>query len=374
VKFSFRKSVHKHNINGVDFKVMDANPFLDKFFHYKDFPVNEWWLKTILVVGAPGMGKTVVANCFSQILKNRYGNNFEACEIDDLLYYISHHKINKFINLGVVDDAIKFGIDSRGSMSSGNISLTQAYFLVRHILERNSLNHGLPPAGIFILVLVGQDIDAIDKRIKVCMDLTIFKSYNPYLEKMTPKIPDSEIGFLQNFTDEAKTYNSNFARGFALGRTMGNTYIRFRFPLVKKALIKVSKPKDFKTPEQIEYENNVMAIRDFLCSFSIIGLKPRFIKGKLLKFLNQENIKISFSVVSDLIDIEFYNQMSGAEPDELENEGNAKFTIEDLYWLNQKYKVPIYKLHHWYGKSKSQSYRDFDNYLKTQAIAIENSE
>lgn len=299
---------------------MDANPFLEKTFYYQTFPTDEWWLKTILIAGAPGMGKTVISNCMAKILKNRYGVNFTAYQTDDLVYFISSVRMDSFITMLVLDDVIKPGIDSRRSMSGDNVGLTQSYYLIRHILEDNCAAYGLPPAGIMILVLIGQDYDRIDKGIRVCADLTIFKSYNPYLEKLTPKIPDEELTFMRDFTEDAKTYNSNEARSYALGKTCGDTYIHFKFPLIKEKIPKHYKPADYLTPEQIKLKEGISVINDTIKNIDIINYNPKALNGRLIEALQQKQLEVPDSILSKLLAVEFYHQWSENQNAEDEND------------------------------------------------------
>lgn len=293
-------------INDHKYKVLNANDFIPAYLTYPKYPDKWWELKTTVFVGAPGIGKSTAIRYFISEMTKIYKDQLDAYETDDLLYAITEHKVDKFIQAAIVDDAVREGLDSYGGMGEKATELSRAYFRVRHILEEKCEDYNLNPAGVLFLFFAVQEYMRMHKSIRVNADLTIFKNYYPYLEKPPFSLEDEEILFLKDITREGKVFAKYKSRAFGLGITASYDIVKLEFPKRNFKIQKLNPPKGYLTPQQKEIQKTEGKLINILEKKDLENISKSFLYGFIDLYLEEHNITLNATRIRKIIHRAYY--------------------------------------------------------------------
>jgi len=215
------------NLGGNEYEVIDFKVLLQDMFFYDVFP-EEYDLKRIIIVGSQNSGKTVLIRNLVLYLMNNYDPNEINAFLTNDIRVIRLKKYrelwSKFIQIIIIDDAVKKGIDSRRFMSFDNIDFTEEYFQIRHTFEEYGRKN-----GIIILIIATQDYSAIDKRIRDNVQMVIYKTY--YRHKWFQEELNYDNGILKFIKDATyqSLIRSNFeARSCGVGLIQTGDIFQFK--------------------------------------------------------------------------------------------------------------------------------------------------
>lgn len=201
----------------------DIRSYFLRFLTFKRLPTDHVELSIVIFVGSMGSGKSTAINYMLYLLSQIYGDKFSAFRSDDLVSAIKSMEYN-FVNALVIDDAIARSFDSRRSMSSENVIMSQSLSIARHIANKRA------KAGILFIIFSVQDIMRLDAFIRRNADITIYKTYYKQLDK--EGISKSHIDFVKDFTRRAMLEHEFSARAYALAIDRTGFVYRFHFPRV----------------------------------------------------------------------------------------------------------------------------------------------
>ncbi len=212
---------------GRDYEVLNPIKFITETFTMDKYPTDHHEFTSGILVGSMAGGKSNLIRYFAAIAKEIFKKRLNAMYVRDIAAGIEACiKFPSYVQFLAIDDAVTKGMDSRRSMSSENVSLSEKYFLIRHELEEAYT------AGYEIILLGTQDYNAIDSRIRKNAHFTIFKSYYPEIEQFLQY--DLEmIEFLKEVTDEGGRKHNYPARGFGVGFTQVGDLVKLYVPEVK---------------------------------------------------------------------------------------------------------------------------------------------
>jgi GTPase SAR1 family protein len=226
-------------INGVEYELTDPDDFLERMLTMEErfYPRNWVKLFTMALVGSMGSGKTTIINKIVNSIVKAYGDEVRAIKTDDLVYALKKGLDLSYFQIVIIDDAMQSGYDSRRSMSNENIDMSQSFSIGRHIAKKTM------KAGILFVIFAIQSPTRLDKFIRENCDLTIYKTYYPFLEKIAPP---EEVKFVKDFTKEAMLENNLDKLSACLGIDRINRCIQFNFPMEKPVIdiIEVKKEED----------------------------------------------------------------------------------------------------------------------------------
>jgi hypothetical protein len=199
---------------------------------------------------------------------------------------------------------MRSGIDSRRSMSGANVEMSQNLAMVRHMLARED-KFGVPDPQFkngFCVIFYGiQSPGRLDKTIRDCTVLTIFKSYYDEIESRKGLNPD-DIQFIKNITKDSKIKHKYSARGSGLGITKTKETMRIYFP--KTA---------FKIPVILPPPERYQAIIDALIKMDLDETDLPILRGWLRTYSKENNITLSGTDMAELIELARYQQWAHAK-------------------------------------------------------------
>jgi len=202
-------------------------------FQYDKLP-DDFDLKRLILVGSQNSGKSVlIRNIVLYIQKLYHPEDVNAFMTNDIrILELEQYKElwNYPIQVIIIDDAVKLGIDSRRSMSSANVDFTQRYFQIRHTLAEMGRTN-----GIIILILATQSFSAIDKRIRDNVQCTIFKTY--YRQKFFQEqlnYDEDIINFMKEATYQSLICSNPKAREVGVGVVQTGDIFQFRNHMVSE--------------------------------------------------------------------------------------------------------------------------------------------
>ena len=155
----------------------------------------------------------------------QWGDAVDFFKVFDLYATIEAIKNSeKHVHFVILDDFVS-KLDSRRSMSSGNVDMTELYYEIRHELARHAKISGGNAGGLVIMAILTQDHKAIDKRLRESAMFNVFKTYDHACDDL---IPDPEIiSLLKQLKDKSvRICDYNF-RKLAVGIDTMEKYTLF---------------------------------------------------------------------------------------------------------------------------------------------------
>jgi hypothetical protein len=267
------------NFKGNDYELTDPKSFLMDLFTYPEYPTAHVDMVIISLIGSMGSGKSCAIDYIINLLYSIYGSQLHAFKTNDLVYALKHGVDLGFVQLVIIDDALQTGFDSRQSMTSENIDMSQNFSIGRHIAKEKM------GKGILFVVFAIQSPSRLDKFIRENCDLTIYKTFYPQLEK-EKALPPEEIQFIKDFTEASMLRHDFTSRGSALGITRTNKPIRFYFPLQKPAIdVPFIAPE---SPDLTELRHGLMRLDlDDMSANALKGFIDEFCEGHDLTLTNK---------------------------------------------------------------------------------------
>lgn len=328
---------YNFKFNDKIYELEDPKEFLLDLFTYPEYPETHVDMVVISLIGSMGGGKSCVIDNIVNLLYSIYEDELNAFRTNDLVYALNQVSLG-FVQLIILDDAMcSDGTDSRRSMSTDNVNMSQNFSIGRHIAEKRM------GAGILFIIFAIQSPTRLDKFIRENTDVTMYKTYYPELLKK--KIEIDDVQFVKDFTEEAMLKHKFKARGSALGITRTDKTIRFYFPLTKP-MIEIP----FIKKESDDYEDLLIELQNF----DLEEVKRSVLKGFIFEYCENNKLSISQSMVSNLINKAFYLQWKGDDNSKSMtiSETDKKVAFE-LY--NHKIAVPM--IAERFGKSERTIYR-----------------
>jgi hypothetical protein len=210
-----------------DYELLNPKQFMLETFAMEKYPTSHHEITVGIIVGTMSVGKSNTIRYFADIARQIYGERLNCMYVKDIAAGIEAAiKHPKYIQFLAIDDAVTKGMDSRRSMSSANVSLSERFYMIRHELE------DAYPAGFSIIILGTQDYEAIDRRIRKNAQFTIFKNYYEEVEYLL-NFEMEYIEFLKQVTDEALRKHNPYARSFGIGFTQIQDLVKLYIPEVK---------------------------------------------------------------------------------------------------------------------------------------------
>jgi len=221
-------------------------------------PTDHFEFKHFNIVGPIGSGKTTFAEYFAGRALEQWGDNVDFFKLKDMFAAVEAIKSSsKMIHYGILDDFVSI-LDSRRSMGSNNVNMTQFYFTIRHKLREHAMKSGGKSGGLVILAILTQDHKAIDKRIREHAMFNVFKGYDKSCDEL---IPDLEvIDLLRDLKDRSVRLCDYKARQYAVGIDVKECYALFKVDINKIPKIR------FKI---VKSENNYNNQRGLLVSYMV---------------------------------------------------------------------------------------------------------
>jgi thiol-disulfide isomerase/thioredoxin len=214
-------------VNGIKYKIRNTEQFENESFGFpktQDLPTDHYEVKPFQIVGAIASGKSTLAErYYGYRIKQQWRDAVDFFKIEDLYASVDAIKESKKpVHYCVLDDLVA-KLDSRNPM--GNIDVTQMYYEIRHEFQKHAKRSGGNAGGLVLMALCTQDYMAIDKRLRNSVMFTVFKTYDPYCDKV---IDDPEvIQLLKELKDKSvRVCDYNF-RKLAVGVDTMNKYTLF---------------------------------------------------------------------------------------------------------------------------------------------------
>ena len=182
----------KHN--GIEYDIRNTEEFENESFGFpknQKLPVDHYEVKHFNIIGAIASGKSTLADrYYAHRIRQQWGDAVDFFKVYDLYATIEAIKNSeKHVHFVILDDFVS-KLDSRRSMSSGNVDMTEFYYEIRHELARHAKISGGNAGGLVIMAILTQDHRAIDKRLRESAMFNVFKTYDPACDEL---IPDPEI-------------------------------------------------------------------------------------------------------------------------------------------------------------------------------------
>jgi hypothetical protein len=152
--------------------------------------------------------------------------------------------------------------------------------LARHLAEEKM------HAGILFVIFAIQSPTRLDKFIRENLDLTIYKTYYPMLDK---ELNPDDVEYIKNFTEDAMVRHKFEARGSGLGKTRTGNVIRLYFPK-KKAPIDI--PWVFPEPSK-----DILELEKEFEKQDLIAVPDRVLKGLILEFCEKHEINLNMGEI-----------------------------------------------------------------------------
>ena len=339
-------------------KLVDPTEFLMKMLSMKKHYYPKDWVKlyTIALIGSMGSGKSTIINKIVNIIVDIYGEEVRAIKTDDLVYSLKKGLDLSYFQIVIIDDAMQQGLDSRQSMSADNIDMSQNFSIGRHIAKQTMKK------GILFVIFAIQSPTRLDKFIRENCDLTIYKTYYPFLDK----VADSEnVQYVKDFTKASMLENEFSELSACFGIDRINRSIRFWFPKEKPKIpiIEIQKEEEDYMPLIKELE----AIYDG-------EIKERVLKSYIYHWMDINNVNLSNKAVKNILNVVVYNFnfKPKIEQNDDKNNGNDKstLTLQEIYDYNSECGVSLKTLAKNYTKGYRQLYRDIAKFKKKKEMAL----
>jgi len=273
--------------------VLHAKQLLLDVIKYKQ-PPKEPDLKTIVIVGPPNSGKTVLIRYFALMIQENidFAGNVSVVRTNDIRIVKDPRYRDYFegfdVVLLIVDDLIGVaGFESRRAMSQANVDVTSELVIIRHTFE-DYYN----PHCIIFTIFASQILTRIDPTIRDIAQLTIFTAY--YNKRWFHNLfPPEDAEVLRVATYEGMVSSNFDARRFALAKVMTNEVVSMEIPMSDPD--QVPYPYIDRTVERDEIINRLATYLydnvDFLFEFK---------KGELKEELRSEAKKIQEEYVINI--------------------------------------------------------------------------
>jgi hypothetical protein len=215
-RINMSKAFNQPLPNGDSVEMRDPEDFYIETFSFPEGvgpPRDHYEVTTFCIAGDIQSGKTWAAHYYAYLCKLLWGDNIDFFKADDIFGTIEAVKLsNKFAHFVLIDDSIKDSMDSRRSMSGGNVSATQKYLIIRHEIDKGNLRED--KNGYLILCMVAQMFSAIDKRIRKHLSFVLFKTYDEECEEFIwdPKV----LSLLELFKDKSTRCKDRRYRKFGV--------------------------------------------------------------------------------------------------------------------------------------------------------------
>ena len=182
----------KHD--GIEYEIRNTEEFENESFGFpknQKLPTDRYEVKHFNIIGAIASGKSTLADrYYAYRIWQQWGDAVDFFKVDDLYATIEAiKKSEKHVHFIILDDFIS-KLDSRRSMSSENVDMTEFYYEIRHELARHAKISGGNAGGLVIMAILTQDHKAIDKRLRESAMFNVFKTYDHACDDL---IPDPEI-------------------------------------------------------------------------------------------------------------------------------------------------------------------------------------
>lgn len=193
----------KVKIGGKSYKLRHPFKFYKESFSFTKCapPEGHFEQNTFIVAGDIQSGKSFASAFFAYLCSKIWPGDIDFFDCKDIFQTIEAVKKSTFFaHFILIDDAIRQGLDSRRSMSGANLSASQQYFVIRHLVKEGYLNE-----GYLIICIVAQDYKRIDKSIRHHSSFIVFKTHDEGCEDLieNPKIIDL-LKFLKDQSTRVK--------------------------------------------------------------------------------------------------------------------------------------------------------------------------
>lgn len=274
-----------HLDDGYSHLVREPLDFYKETFSFPkgvELPEDHYELTTYCIAGDIGSGKTWAARYFAYLCQLIWGDDIDFFEADDIFSTIEAiKKSDKFAHYVFIDDAIKPSFDSRRSMSAVNVSGSQKFLVIRHLIDKGYLKN-----GYIIIALATQMYKGIEMRIRKHFAFTLFKTYDDECENII--IDEEVVEFLVMLKDKSTRCKDKRYRKF--GVAVDNV------GYITPVLIPSKYPRmDFtkiKTTSLYQIQMNEMI--DYLVELIKPKSKNEFLKGLLYFYLDKMKEKYEF--------------------------------------------------------------------------------
>ncbi len=330
------------NYDNLSFKIRNTEEFEIETFSLpsrQKFPTDHYEVKTFSIVGPIGCGKSTLAiEYYGNRIREIWGNEADFYLAKDLWATIEAVKSSKrLVHYLIIDDSIPM-FDSRRSMSSSNVDMTQMFYEIRHELKKHAkLNQG-NAGGLVIICLITQDFMAIDRRIRKALAFTVFKAYDESCEKLIED--NSIIKTLKRIKDKTVRVCDYFYRQLAVAVDAEENYTLFFAD--RSTLDKI----DFKyvTGEDIFEQQQNYFIEYLVENFDLQDVNKDQLKAELhfeIDRLKKENIntRINKSDFSEII-------IRATRLQEIKREVETQKSIQELAKIKEKERYLFYLQFH----------------------------
>jgi hypothetical protein len=248
------------------------------------------------------------------------------------------------------------GLDSRQSMSADNIDMSQNFSIGRHIAKKTMKK------GILFVIFAIQSPTRLDKFIRENCDLTIYKTYYPFLDKVADK---DNVQYVKDFTKASMLENEFSELSACLGIDRINRSIRFWFPKEKSKIeiIEIQREEEDYMPLIKELE----AIYDG-------EMKAQILKSYIFHWTTENKVNLSNKAIREILNVVMYNfnfKPKIEQNTDKENDNDKTIlTLQEIYDYNKDSGVSLKTLSKNYNKSQAQLYRDIAKLKKHQETAL----
>ena len=267
----------KINHNDLEFLITDTEEFETESFSFplnQPFPTKHYEVLLFMIIGAIATGKSTMAKLYyGNRISQIWGDSVDFFNASDLWATIEAIKNSKkLVHYLIIDDSIPL-FDSRMSMRSENIGVTQFYFEIRHALKKHAEKTG-NAGGFVIICLISQYYKAIDIRLRKSVAFTVFKSYDDSCDEM--KFDEKIIKALKKMKDKSVRVKDYFYRQLAVGIDNRGFYTLF---LADKKSLPFLNFKDISGEDYHELQRDYLV--DYLVENIDLSIRKGIIRGEL---------------------------------------------------------------------------------------------